>query len=397
MIINEKKEKPANEAMEWHFIQYCATPLFFCLFILLLPYQMLGQNDGMINNNSFEEIKDKIEEPSSHCSYHFALFEKEGYLNSILPTWYAIAADAPYIIDKAVNKAPHQLNYKLDVLPQDGQIMLGFNIHKMSRGGTLIYTKLNKPAQKGKTYAVSCWKENSIYSTYASHNVYFKFTNDPKQIINNESNEVFNLLRTENTDEVTLRDWAHLKTTHEVDSDYTYLVIGSRYSPNDYVPSNTKVQARHTVSTALYYLDNIQVLLDTTPQKIAADTKTAVEESTKIFNLKMVLEAVSFRYDSYELDDKGKEILRELYDDIKDFNVIQLSVDGFSDAQGTSEYNMELSQKRALTAYNYLIDLGMDKERMRFQGHGEEDLIDKINPNSHENRRVEITITYENE
>ena len=87
--------------------------------------------------------------------------------------------------------------------------------------------------------------------------------------------------------------------------------------------------------------------------------------------------------------------MQDFYKKISHLNIEKLSIDGFTNAKGTAKYNQKLSLKRALAVYNYLNLLGIQKEIMTYEGHGETGLIDKENPNSGKNRRVEIIIKHQ--
>lgn len=47
-------------------------------------------------------------------------------------------------------------------------------------------------------------------------------------------------------------------------------------------------------------------------------------------------------------------------------------IEGNGDERGTNEYNLALSERRALSAKNYLIELGIEDFRIRTVGYGEE-------------------------
>ena len=72
----------------------------------------------------------------------------------------------------------------------------------------------------------------------------------------------------------------------------------------------------------------------------------------------------------------------------------QLIIEGFTDSQGSSEYNIALSQRRADTVRSYLISRGYPGALINTQGIGEERPV--ANNNSAEgranNRRVEIVV-----
>lgn len=66
-------------------------------------------------------------------------------------------------------------------------------------------------------------------------------------------------------------------------------------------------------------------------------------------------------------------------------------LNGHTDAKGSDHYNLDLSERRALSVRHYLIDrFYIDGERLLAIGFGEERLKDRHDPESGVNRRVEI-------
>lgn len=69
-------------------------------------------------------------------------------------------------------------------------------------------------------------------------------------------------------------------------------------------------------------------------------------------------------------------------------------VEGHSDKTGTPEYNLWLSEKRAVSVKNYLVTLGIDGQRIKTAGLGDTKPVadNKTKEGRLENRRVEITL-----
>ena len=71
-----------------------------------------------------------------------------------------------------------------------------------------------------------------------------------------------------------------------------------------------------------------------------------------------------------------------------------MTVEGHTDNEGTEEYNMEPSEKRAESVVKYLIGKSIDEKRLSFKGFGF--TIPKASNESEEgraiNRRVEFKI-----
>ena len=78
-----------------------------------------------------------------------------------------------------------------------------------------------------------------------------------------------------------------------------------------------------------------------------------------------------------------------------------LEIIGYTDAQGTNEYNLKLSQQRADACKDYLIKQGVAANKLTSTGKGEccplkPDVVDgKDNPeNRQANRRVEFKVIF---
>ncbi len=106
-----------------------------------------------------------------------------------------------------------------------------------------------------------------------------------------------------------------------------------------------------------------------------------------------VLLNIKFELNSDELTQEAIQTLSELgkameYNELKNTGFI---IEGHTDAKGTGEYNQKLSQMRALSVYNYLTNqYEVDSSQLKPVGKGETELFDAINPESPDNRRVEV-------
>ena len=73
---------------------------------------------------------------------------------------------------------------------------------------------------------------------------------------------------------------------------------------------------------------------------------------------------------------------------------IRVEISGYTDNVGSDEYNQELSENRAKTVYDYLIEHGIDKDRLVFKGYGESNPVDtnETETGRSNNRRTEFKI-----
>jgi peptidoglycan-associated lipoprotein len=106
------------------------------------------------------------------------------------------------------------------------------------------------------------------------------------------------------------------------------------------------------------------------------------------------LRDIFFAYDSHALDSAARPILSSNAAHLRDRVTGPVTIEGHCDERGTVEYNLALGQRRAEAARNYLIDLGIDPDKLVTVSYGEERPDD---PGSHEsawakNRRAHFRI-----
>lgn len=116
---------------------------------------------------------------------------------------------------------------------------------------------------------------------------------------------------------------------------------------------------------------------------------------TEVF--KVVFNSVGFGLNETKLTDEVKYVLDSAASITKQFSDIRIEVDAHTDSRGTSEYNKELSLKRANEVKSYLVSKGVSAWRISARGYGEEKLLNKCadgfdcSEEEHtRNRRVEL-------
>jgi outer membrane protein OmpA-like peptidoglycan-associated protein len=103
---------------------------------------------------------------------------------------------------------------------------------------------------------------------------------------------------------------------------------------------------------------------------------------------------IQFEFGSAELTPSARQVLDELGAALQseELSSFQFSLVGHTDAVGSDDANLSLSERRAQSVKDYLItEFHIDPARLQSSGAGEGDLADPSNPNSGINRRVVIT------
>jgi len=104
---------------------------------------------------------------------------------------------------------------------------------------------------------------------------------------------------------------------------------------------------------------------------------------------------ILFDFNSYALRSESKSTLQNLADNFRKYADEQISVEGHTDAVGSLEANQRLSEQRADTVRNYLVDQGVSGTRISSIGYGEtRPKATNDTPEGRQlNRRVEIHVT----
>jgi peptidoglycan-associated lipoprotein len=84
------------------------------------------------------------------------------------------------------------------------------------------------------------------------------------------------------------------------------------------------------------------------------------------------LQDIHFAFDSIDLDETARGILRDNGNWLKDHSGARVEIEGHCDERGTVEYNLALGAKRARAAKDYLVTLGIAADRLTTISYGEE-------------------------
>jgi peptidoglycan-associated lipoprotein len=84
------------------------------------------------------------------------------------------------------------------------------------------------------------------------------------------------------------------------------------------------------------------------------------------------LKDIYFDFDRFDLKPDARNTLRENADWLKNNPSTRIEIEGHCDERGTNEYNLALGAKRAQSAKDYLVTLGIAAQRLSTISYGEE-------------------------
>lgn len=112
------------------------------------------------------------------------------------------------------------------------------------------------------------------------------------------------------------------------------------------------------------------------------------------------IENIYYDLAKWNIREDAAEELDKLLVTLKDNPSIIVELGSHTDARGKDKYNLDLSQKRAESAVEYLVENGIDSSRISAKGYGETKLVNgcrngiKCSERRHQkNRRTELKIT----
>lgn len=91
------------------------------------------------------------------------------------------------------------------------------------------------------------------------------------------------------------------------------------------------------------------------------------------------LARVHFDFDKYDLSADARKTLSRNAQHLQATPGVRIRIEGHCDERGTTEYNLALGERRAKSTYQYLMDLGVDPNRMGVVSYGEEQPLDPRN------------------
>ena len=114
-------------------------------------------------------------------------------------------------------------------------------------------------------------------------------------------------------------------------------------------------------------------------QYVSADDTSFLSPKTMDIKLRdievgesFLLNNIYFDLDSYDINNVSNEIILEFASYLEINKNLIISINGYTDNIGEEEYNEKLSEKRAYAVYQKLVDNGVSKKRLDYQGFGEQ-------------------------
>ena len=314
--------------------------------------------------------------------------------------------------------------------PRRGARMVGlimYHPHSDGKNDTdyheLIQGSLAKPLQKGKTYRVHFWMRtddslgvqhlNGVFGQLKNivpvrcGNFGFHFSTNKININENfmESQAIFPVqpqLNREEPLETPDGNWRQVVFLFKADQPYRYFLFG-----NFFFDAVTKTNLPEEQRARI---DSINLSTELLPKKIkriayycfddfVVEEFTGDEFSQTLLEQKKLSFAseILFDYDQATLKPDAQHTLQKLADALNSLPDMPVEIGGHTDNTGDDAYNQALSERRARTVHDFLLDKGVNSARLRWHGYGENQPADnnETDAGRQKNRRVEIKVDKE--
>jgi len=274
-----------------------------------------------------------------------------------------------------------------------------------------IRGKLAAPLLKGHMYCITISLAMPSYSGFAVNRLAFHLSSSPVSI--DESNE--STLLPQVILSISGVDNKHFTTL----CDYFTAQGGERYISIGRFTSAGKlaITARENIPmsqfgiehSAYYLIDNVDLheIHDTVEcycntgraqydsTHLVTDSDTGINQ-TELYKLNpggsVILKSVNFNFDSYSILPGSESILRSLLNYLRSHPDISILISGHTDDTGSDAYNLELSDNRAKSVYTWLVNNGVESQRLKYKGFGKRKPLNNNNSEDSRaiNRRVEV-------
>ncbi|WP_130735249.1 OmpA family protein [Flavobacterium sp. J27] len=145
------------------------------------------------------------------------------------------------------------------------------------------------------------------------------------------------------------------------------------------------------------YEPNANAVTASTQNNFVTETIKMNQKKAEIVDDAIVIENIFFDFNKATLKEESRLSLDKVVTVMNEIPEMTLTINAHTDNKGSDKYNLLLSQKRAKSAYDYLITKGINKSRLSHNGYGESKPLHDCGSNCTEvqdleNRRIEFKI-----
>jgi len=340
-------------------------------------------------------------------------YDGETRIEDWIPYWTTPGQYTPDYLSNLRNINALSYSHIFNMTLPDKFNYVGIFLYKESDSySEYIQGKLTTTLKKGNKYCLRTSINICSYSKYSVNRLAFLLSASPVSVnLKNETDFspqiIFSNLPVES------KHFTTLCGSFIASGDEQFITVGRFIGPENMNPilRDEYVLGPFVDRASYYVFDNIELfeiqessecdckseILPISPVEI----KPELLYETDINKIKqgtiVVLENINFKFDSYILLPESTDILNKLLNYLENNPGLKISIEGHTCDIGSDQYNNELSTNRARSVYLWLINNGIEQERLSFKGFGKNrPIFDESDEDHRElNRRVEVRILKE--
>ena len=276
--------------------------------------------------------------------------------------------------------------------PFEGYAYAGITVYGCDKGKPhcreYIQVQLSEPLVPGQRYGFSCMVAHLQKTVYV-RNIELLFT---EHEIDEQNYDPILLTPTLVLDRWIPSDnkWYRWTGHFTADKPHSFLIIGNF---NTDANSQIKMPWRSDLRYGYYYVDDVRLFKIPpikTPPPVESPLTNYIPKEGGVVNLSKIY----FEHDRIDFLPQARIQLRQLLDFLNRYPDIKVEIRGHTDAVGTSEYNLRLSERRSHAVVNWLVSKGISRERLVAAGSGSKEPVQSNDTSlgRSQNRRVEVKV-----
>lgn len=173
------------------------------------------------------------------------------------------------------------------------------------------------------------------------------------------------------------------------DEEGHYLIGSMCYRARDYVLKRIAICSAYDGEYQIAYRCLTEITENSDAYK---EARNKIESCRLADDIEAEFNAAKFSKGSSALNERAKTALNKLVQVLKKDKTFSVNFIGHTSADGNDEMNLQLSKDRAKAAAKYVESKGIDGIRIYSEGKGSSELLNKMDPTSEENCRIDIVL-----
>lgn len=360
---------------------YASIALAFAInLVIAQPPEEWNPGPNLVPNPGFENLRRKLPEYDVDGSVAFR--------NSI-DKWMSPTNATPDL-NFFINGT-----YGLTDTPRTGKAMVGILTHnpESKRSDTYreyLQIKLEKPLIEGEEYYIEFWARHSSSSKITSNNLGIELS--PAPTLNKDWRPLTEMSPIVNAEEIINPEepeWVKISGKFTAANRERFLLVGNFFDNENTTFVEVPNPDDNMFNNAYYLIDDIGLW----QLNVLPEPETLADQPMEVGQV-IRLDRIYFEFDKWNLLSASFEELDELFNLLEKYPSMKIAIHGHTDSRGSNSYNFTLSDNRTESVYDYLLNKGIERDRIQYEGFGESKPIatNDSDDGRQMNRRVEFVV-----